>query len=62
MMSMRVFSSTVKDHFERSEKGQIWLFCYFLPIFSKTVLLLFFISCIQLLEDDIDQLSRDGFD
>ena len=29
-----------KGHFsrsERSEKGQIWLFCYFLPIFSRAV-------------------------
>ena len=45
---------------ERFEKGQIWLFCYFLPIYSKVVWYIFFISCIQLLGDDIDQLSRDG--
>ena len=28
-------SNHSKGHFSRSKKGQIWLFCYFLPIFSK---------------------------
>ena len=38
------------------KRGQIWLFCYFLTIFSKKLF------CIQIFGDNIDQQSRDGFD
>ena len=55
----RVLMNWSKCHFERSEKGQIGLFCYnFLQ--NCLFFFFFFISCIQLLGDDIDQLSRDG--
>ena len=48
--------------FKRSENGQIWVFCYFLAIFSKTVGCFLYFLYIQLRGDDIDQLSRYGFD
>ena len=44
---------------KRSEKGQIWVFCYFLLISQKLSDNFF---GIQLLGNDIDQLSRERFD
>ena len=51
-----------KGVFSRSEKGQIWVFCYFLASFSINSHNFSLFFCIQLLGDDIDQLSRDEFD
>ena len=44
---------------ERSEQGKLRLFCYFFAIFSESVIT-FLYFCIQLLGDDVDQLSRNG--
>ena len=43
------------------KKVKLWCLTLF-GNFLKNCLIIFFISCIQFLRDDIDQLSRDGFD
>ena len=46
----------------RVRKCQIFVFCNFLAIFSTGLKTCLYFLRMQLLVDDIDNLSRDGFD